>query len=405
MLEIDIDVGRLVARRADETFKQQVELGGIDGGDAKAITDRRIGRRAAPLAQDAAADGEADDVVDGKEIGGIGQLVDQRQFMPQRRRHLGRQAVRIAAGRPLAGQTDQALLRRFRRIVVDGIFVSQLVEVETAAPDDLQGAGHRLRVVGEQAGHLVGRLQMTLGIGGQTPAGFGHRTAGTDGGQHILQRPAFRAVVMHVIGGDQRYAGIVRQISQCPQAAVIAGAEAALRRQIDLAGKAPAPGPQHFYLRPVGWQQHENLTLAEGLQIPGRQPALSLGAAALAQAQQPAEAAVSRAVGGETQQCGTVLEVETGPHHQPDPQPAGGVMGPHHPGQTVAIGDGDGRQAKDGGRRHQYVGMGGAAQKAEIAGDLQLGVSHQAKIPCRNQRPGTPWRHSQKRRPSSSSTT
>ena len=39
MFEIDIDVGRLVARGADEALEQDIDARGIDRGDAKAIAD------------------------------------------------------------------------------------------------------------------------------------------------------------------------------------------------------------------------------------------------------------------------------------------------------------------------------------------------------------------------------
>ena len=57
MLEIDVDIGRLVARGADEALEQDVDARGIDRGDAEAIADGGIGRRAAALAEDAAAAG------------------------------------------------------------------------------------------------------------------------------------------------------------------------------------------------------------------------------------------------------------------------------------------------------------------------------------------------------------
>ena len=44
MLEIDIDVGRLVAVFRDETLKQQRVLNRVDRSDAKAEAHRRIGR-------------------------------------------------------------------------------------------------------------------------------------------------------------------------------------------------------------------------------------------------------------------------------------------------------------------------------------------------------------------------
>ena len=81
MLEIDVDVGRLAALGRDEALEQQIVLGRIDGGDAEHVADGGIGRRAAPLAEDAAALGEADDVVDGEEIARIVELLDQGELL------------------------------------------------------------------------------------------------------------------------------------------------------------------------------------------------------------------------------------------------------------------------------------------------------------------------------------
>jgi hypothetical protein len=55
VLEIDIDVGRLVALLGHEALEQQVVALGIDAGDAQHVADRRIGGRAAALAQDVLA--------------------------------------------------------------------------------------------------------------------------------------------------------------------------------------------------------------------------------------------------------------------------------------------------------------------------------------------------------------
>ena len=81
MLEIDIDVGRLVARGADEALEQHVDARRIDRGDAEAIADDRIGGRAAPLAQDAAPPRKPHDVVDGQEIAGVVEPLDQLQLV------------------------------------------------------------------------------------------------------------------------------------------------------------------------------------------------------------------------------------------------------------------------------------------------------------------------------------
>jgi hypothetical protein len=63
MLEIDVDVGRLVAVLGNEALEQQAMLDRVDRGDAEDVADHRIGRRAAALAQDALAAGISDDRV------------------------------------------------------------------------------------------------------------------------------------------------------------------------------------------------------------------------------------------------------------------------------------------------------------------------------------------------------
>jgi hypothetical protein len=57
VLEVDVDVGRLLALAADEALEQQVGARGIDRRDAQAVADGGVRRRAAPLAQDALASG------------------------------------------------------------------------------------------------------------------------------------------------------------------------------------------------------------------------------------------------------------------------------------------------------------------------------------------------------------
>ena len=71
VLEIDVDVGRLVAIRGDEALEQEAACARIDLGDAEAVTDRRIRRRAAALAENVLAARVTDDVVDGEEIGRV----------------------------------------------------------------------------------------------------------------------------------------------------------------------------------------------------------------------------------------------------------------------------------------------------------------------------------------------
>jgi hypothetical protein len=93
VLEIDVDVGRLVSLPRDETLEQHFHAGRIDLGDAQAIADRGIGRRSSTLTQNAAAAGEVDEIVHGEEVGLIVKLLDQRKLVLDERPYLGRRTL------------------------------------------------------------------------------------------------------------------------------------------------------------------------------------------------------------------------------------------------------------------------------------------------------------------------
>ena len=69
VLEVDVDVGRLVALDADEAAEQQRGAARVDLGDAQAVADQRVGGAAAALAEDALRARPGDDVGDGEEVG------------------------------------------------------------------------------------------------------------------------------------------------------------------------------------------------------------------------------------------------------------------------------------------------------------------------------------------------
>ena len=81
VLEVHVDVGRLVALGGDEALEQQVVLLGRDGGDAERVAQRGVGGRAAALAEDLLRHREADDLVDGQEVGRVAELRDQPELV------------------------------------------------------------------------------------------------------------------------------------------------------------------------------------------------------------------------------------------------------------------------------------------------------------------------------------
>ncbi|MDR8896831.1 hypothetical protein FEP69_06224 [Burkholderia multivorans] len=129
MLEVDVDVRRLVALLAHEPLEQHRLTGGIDLRHAEAVADGGVCRRPAALAQDAVLTRELHDVVDGKEIRLVVQFRDQLQLVFDLRLHVDRNAGRKA---PL--RTDIRLFAQVGRDVVAGwnhlvrVFVLQVVE-------------------------------------------------------------------------------------------------------------------------------------------------------------------------------------------------------------------------------------------------------------------------------------
>ncbi len=145
MLEVHVDVRRLVALLADEALEQDGHARRIDLGDAQAVADHAVGGRAPALAQDVAAACESDDVVDGQEVVLVLQLADQGQLMLDLLLHLGGRAFRPAPPCPFVSQAPQKAGRRLaRRHDLIGVLVLQLVQREVTALRDPQGLVHLL---------------------------------------------------------------------------------------------------------------------------------------------------------------------------------------------------------------------------------------------------------------------
>ena len=131
VLEVDVDVGRLGPLGGDEALEQQAAAHRIDLGDAEAVADRGIGRRAAALAEDALRARIAHDVVDGEEIGRVVALRDQREFVREALPDRVVDALGVTRGRALPGEVLERRLRRGEALdLFVGIFVFQFVERE-----------------------------------------------------------------------------------------------------------------------------------------------------------------------------------------------------------------------------------------------------------------------------------
>ena len=159
VLEVDVDVRRLAALLRDEALEQQVVALGIDGGDAEHIADGAVGGRAAALAEDVLAAGEADDGIHGQKIRRVLQRLDQPQFVLEDADDLVWHAFGIARVAPSQVSFSSACCGVMPGIVgFLGILIRQLVQRKPAALGDLERAGQRLGIAAEQPRHLVGRL-------------------------------------------------------------------------------------------------------------------------------------------------------------------------------------------------------------------------------------------------------
>ena len=141
--------------------------------------------------------------MDGQEVGRVVQLLDQPELVSQRLHDIIRQSLGVAPSGALPGELLQRLLRRERRIsALLGILIGQLVQREAAAFDDLDRAGQRLGIAGEQAVHLVRRLEISIGMALAPVAELVDGDAVADAGDDILQDAPARLVEQHVVGDD-----------------------------------------------------------------------------------------------------------------------------------------------------------------------------------------------------------
>lgn len=230
VLEVHVDVGRLVALLADEALEQQLRLAGIDRRDAQAEAHRRIGGGAMALAQDALAAGVANDVVHGEKVHLVPAMRDGFEFCGDLPAHGLRHARRVAALGALLGVPGQGFARG--HAVRHGFFriaVADLVQAELAARrDGERGRQQHGRVDGGQA-HAG--AQVALGVGLQRKAAVRHGPPQPHGRDHVLQALAATHVHVHIARGDERQAQRIAHLLQRGQPQAVIGGQGLLHRQ------------------------------------------------------------------------------------------------------------------------------------------------------------------------------
>ena len=223
VLEVDVDVGRLVALDADEAAEEERRAARVDLGDEEAVADERVGGAAAPLAEDFLRARPRDDVGDGEEVRLVLQLGDDGELALDRLPVFVGQAV----GEALRDAGLDELAQPRRRRLARGndllrVFVLQLAEREAAAA----GEDHRvLEPLGlVERGEAPARAQVLLGVGREREAAFGDGLREARRGERVLQRLSRAHVHQHVAGGDDRQRSELRDADDGVDELVVAGA-------------------------------------------------------------------------------------------------------------------------------------------------------------------------------------
>ena len=212
VLEIDVDVGRLVALGRDEALEQEIEARRIDLGDAEAEADRGIGRRAAALAQDSATSGEAHDVVHGEKIRRVVERGDQRHFVLQRLARPFGHALRITRPRAGFGKSFERGLGRGKAFAqLLRIAMGEFVQAEREAVEEADRLLDGFRRFGEEPRHLARTFKMALGVGlGQAPRDL-ERASLANAGDDVGERAPLGRMHQRIVGRDEPAACLTRQ--------------------------------------------------------------------------------------------------------------------------------------------------------------------------------------------------
>ncbi len=204
-----------------------------------------------------------------------------------------------------------------------------------------------------------------------------------DAGENVLQRPPRGIVIEDVVGRDRRHLASTGKVRQAVEPRPLVRAEKPGEREIEPVAERrleEAKPVRQRIVRPLG-KRDQDLPFAVGCEILGRNVAFPLGRAALAEGQKTGETRIGRAVHGIAEDGAAIVEIEPAADHKPEPRLLGRHMGADDACEAVAVGDAHGRMAQGLRHHHQFVGMARPAQEGEIAGDLQIGVAHQPKIP------------------------
>ena len=338
VLEVHVNVRRLVALLRDEALEQHAHPRRVHLGDAQRKADRGVGGRAAALAQDALRARVLDDVMDGEEESFVLQFRHQLQFVLDLLSHLVRLAFGPAPTHAAFGQHAQPAAGR----VAVGhqlarVFVLQIVEAEAAASGDAQRFGEqRFRVNGRQRG---ARTQVALAVGEQVGTGLEHGAVVADGGERVLDHAPAARMHVRVAAGDGGNVEPVGQREQHCQAGIVVRTAMQFHRQPQPVDETRS---QPFGVFAIGRRARDPQGQRPGqaiLQIDAGQQVLAFGGAPPALRDQLADGRISVLILGKQHQLESIVEHDLGTDDQRHAGFARGFQRAHDAGQGALVGD------------------------------------------------------------------
>ena len=134
VLEVDVDVRRLVPLGGEEALEEEVGTRRVHRGDAERVAHRAVRRAPAPLAEDVAAPGHLDDRLHAEEVRSHVQLGDERELLFDLRRNGRRDVATEIAARALVREPAErvvgGLAGIFRIVELAGEVVVELAELK-----------------------------------------------------------------------------------------------------------------------------------------------------------------------------------------------------------------------------------------------------------------------------------
>ena len=384
VLEVHVNVRRLVTLAGHEAFKKQRHARGIHLGDAEAVTHHGIGRRPTTLAENALATGEADNVIHGQEIGFVAQFSDQRQLVFQQLQHLGRRARGPALAQSIEGPVPQPARRGVAgRHQLAGVLIAQFIQREVQPSRNLQ------RSVEQTGGiatlQLAERAQVPFTIRVQTGDTTSERPLATDGGQGVLHGTPPARMHVHVTGGHGWNTGRCCKRHESLDAAGIITIRMQFHHQ---------PGaPGEMRLQPRGIRRSWTFGGQPQRQAAGRQlfevMAYDVVGAFVHRPPSPGDQCTERRVafpvGSQHDQTKSVGQGELAADEQPEAVAARRHVRPHDAGYGTLVGQRQRGVPKRCSPLHEFRRVRRAPQEREVAEAVQFGVGRHPKMPCRYQ--------------------